>query len=90
VRPCWEAHAGDGDNNRLAVAVAVDLTSGDAAEEAEEEDRFLTTEESRKVLVPLLRLRQACNHPQAGGSFSKSTRQTMNPLLLLLLLRASV
>jgi hypothetical protein len=62
----------------LAVAAAVDLTSGGdaAAEEAEEEeDRYLTTEESRKVLVPLLRLRQACNHPQAGGFYSSRPPQ---------------
>jgi E3 ubiquitin-protein ligase SHPRH len=37
----------------------VDLTGAD-------DDRYLTTEESRRVLAPLLRLRQACNHPQAG------------------------
>ena len=29
-------------------------------------DRRLTPAESRVVLLPLLRLRQACNHPQAG------------------------
>ena len=45
-------------------AVAVDLTANDDAANAV--DRRLTAEESRRVLVPLLRLRQACNHPQAG------------------------
>jgi len=45
-------------------AATVDLTANDDAANAV--DRRLTAEESRRVLVPLLRLRQACNHPQAG------------------------
>ena len=43
-------------------AVRVDLTM----DSDDEEDRYLTVDESRRVLAPLLRLRQACNHPQAG------------------------
>ena len=41
---------------------AVDLT----ADDDDASDRRLTADESRRVLAPLLRLRQACNHPQAG------------------------
>ena len=52
---------------------AVDLTKMDD----DDGDRYLTAEESRKVLHPLLRLRQACNHPQAGThgvrGFAKGT-----------------
>ena len=45
----------------VASAVRVDLTR-----DSDDEDRYLTVDESRRVLAPLLRLRQACNHPQAG------------------------
>ena len=47
---------------------AVDLTNkqGSVDDDDEAEDRYLTSDESRRVLAPLLRLRQACNHPQAG------------------------
>ena len=46
----------------VASAVRVDLTR----DSDDDEDRYLTVDESRRVLAPLLRLRQACNHPQAG------------------------
>ena len=49
---------------------AVDLTSdarASAADKKADDLRALTPEESRRVLLPLLRLRQACNHPQAGA-----------------------
>lgn len=52
------------------AAAVVDLTAKsdliDGGAEEVRADRYLTPEESRRVLAPLLRLRQACNHPQAG------------------------
>ena len=48
-----------------AETATVDLT-GAGSDEDDVKDRYLTPDESRRVLTPLLRLRQACNHPQAG------------------------
>ena len=57
------APAGETDETS-AVDLTVNTHCGDAAESL---DRRLTADESRRVLLPLLRLRQACNHPQAGA-----------------------
>ena len=67
-----DATAGTAGSERVVVddaPSAVDLTSDDARASAADADdlRALTPEESRRVLLPLLRLRQACNHPQAGA-----------------------
>lgn len=40
--------------------------SGDAA--GPSNDDWLTTEEARRVMHPLVKLRQACDHPQVGSS----------------------
>ena len=39
-------------------------------------DRVLTHSEQKKLLLPLLRLRQACCHPQVGGWVSKACGRT--------------
>ena len=67
-----DATAATAGSERVVVDDApseVDLTSDDARASAADADdlRALTPEESRRVLLPLLRLRQACNHPQAGA-----------------------
>ena len=60
-----DAMSGDDPSAGADEASAVDLT--ETPDATERLDRRLTADESRRVLVPLLRLRQACNHPQAGA-----------------------
>ena len=43
------------------------LAASAAGEAARLSDRRLTRREEAKLLAPLLRLRQACCHPQVGG-----------------------
>ncbi|GAB4820920.1 hypothetical protein N2152v2_007966 [Parachlorella kessleri] len=56
-------------------------------------DRALTPQEERKLLDPLLRLRQACCHPQVGGGGIKSlvhqrAPMTMDEILEVLITKA--
>lgn len=46
------------------------------------EDRLLTRSEERKLLYPLLRLRQACVHPQIGSSGIRSLTASRSPMTM--------
>ena len=46
-------------------------------------DRLLTRTEERKLLYPLLRLRQACVHPQIGSSGIRSLAASRRPMSML-------
>lgn len=59
-------------------------------EEGEAEDRLLTKKEERKLLLPLLRLRQACVHPQVGAGGLKSLSHIKTPMSMIQVLQVMV
>ena len=52
--------------------------------------RALTKREERKLLLPLLRLRQACVHPQVGAGGLKSLSDVKTPMSMLQVLKVMV
>jgi len=66
-------------------------TNGDVIPIEEDiEDRLLTKKEERKLLVPLLRLRQACVHPQVGAGGLKSLSHIKTPMSMIQVLQVMV
>lgn len=53
-------------------------------------DRPLTKREERKVLLPLLRLRQACVHPQIGAGGIRSLSQVKTPMSMVEILHVLI
>lgn len=53
-------------------------------------DRFLTKKEERKLLLPLLRLRQACVHPQVGAGGLKSLAHIKTPMSMIQVLETMI
>ena len=70
------------------AAAAPAASSGDSLapeaqqEPADFEDRTLTRREEVSLLHPLLRLRQACCHPQVGGSGIKAVAHQRAPMTM--------
>lgn len=58
--------------------------------ENEPDDRLLTKSEERKLLLPLLRLRQACVHPQVGAGGIKSLSHLKTPMSMIQVLQVMV
>ena len=56
----------------------------------DEDDRLLTKREERKLLLPLLRLRQACVHPQVGAGGLKSLSHVKTPMSMIQVLQVMV
>lgn len=54
------------------------------------EDRLLTKREERKLLLPLLRLRQACVHPQVGVGGLKSLSHVKTPMSMIQVLQVMI
>lgn len=53
-------------------------------------DRLLTKKEERKMLLPLLRLRQACVHPQVGVGGLKSLSNVKTPMSMIQVLQVMI
>lgn len=70
--------------NMRSMLPAAALAASAAGEAAVGRDRRLTPREEAKLLAPLLRLRQACCHPQVPhapqtGSFTSLSREPQGP-----------
>lgn len=66
---------------------AIDVPNSDGKTS---QDRLLTKREERRMLLPLLRLRQACVHPQVGIGGLKSLSQVKSPMSMIEVLQVLI
>lgn len=67
---------------QAAASEVLDLNSSSPRHASAFEDRPLTQREEQKVLHPLVKLRQACVHPQVGAGGIRSLSQSRAPMTM--------